>query len=192
VMDAYERAIMEDADRYEAITDAKRSNPERADVAERKTGNKPANATAAPGDGRAGPEGGRQEGRPDQGARGTDGAQSPGARRGNRSSPAQVAADPRWRQLADATPDYNEPETLAESEAAARLPEPASVEPTKSLTALEKAAADAEEVWRKLEPTLTEKERALVHDVMNQLKLDAETRAKIITDGAACLVGAVG
>jgi hypothetical protein len=28
--------------------------------------------------------------------------------------------------------------------------------------------------------------------VMNQLKLDAETRSKIISDGAACLVGAVG
>ena len=72
------------------------------------------------------------------------------------------------------------------------MPEPDSLVPERSLTALETAAADAEEVWRKLEPTLTEKERALVHDVMNQLKLDAETRAKIITDGAACLVGAVG
>ena len=44
-----------------------------------------------------------------------------------RSSPAVVAADPRWRQLADAKPDYNEPGLLAESEEAARVPEPASV-----------------------------------------------------------------
>ena len=72
------------------------------------------------------------------------------------------------------------------------MPEPGSVNPQKSLSALEKAAADAEEVWRKLEPTLTEKERALVHDVMDQLKLDTETRSKIITDGAACLAGAIG
>jgi hypothetical protein len=109
-----------------------------------------------------------------------------------RSSPAVVAADPRWRQFTDASPDYNEPEVLAESEQAARVPEPASVNPQKSLSALEKAAADAEEVWRKLEPTLTEKERALVRDVMDQLNLDAEARSKIITDGAACLAGAIG
>jgi hypothetical protein len=64
--------------------------------------------------------------------------------------------------------------------------------PERSLTALEKAAADAEEVWRKLEPTLTEKERALVHDVMGQLKLDAEARSRIITDGVTCLAGAIG
>jgi hypothetical protein len=57
---------------------------------------------------------------------------------------------------------------------------------------LEKAAADAEEVWRQLEPTLTAQERALVNDVMDQLKLDAEARSRIITDGVACLAGAIG
>jgi hypothetical protein len=72
------------------------------------------------------------------------------------------------------------------------LLEPASVEPAKSLTALEKAAADAEEVWRQLEPTLTEHERALVNEVMDQLKLDAEARSRIITDGVTCLAGAIG
>jgi hypothetical protein len=193
VMDAYERAIMEDADRYEAITDAERSHPERADVpGHDKATNKPANAAAASGDGRAGAEGSRPEGRSDQGARRTDGQEPSSAGSRDRSSPAIVAADPRWRQLADVKPDYNEPGVLAESEEAARVPEPGSVNPQKSLSALEKAAADAEEVWRKLEPTLTEKERALVHDVMDQLKLDTETRSKIITDGAACLAGAIG
>lgn len=94
--------------------------------------------------------------------------------------------------MSEAKADYDDPETLAESEAAAKLPEPASTEdPKKSLTALEKAAADAEEVWRQLEPTLTEAERTLVTDVMDQLKLDAETRNKIISDGAACLAGAI-
>jgi hypothetical protein len=60
------------------------------------------------------------------------------------------------------------------------------------LSALERAAADAEEVWRQLEPTLTEEERALVNNVMDQLKLDAEARSRIITDGVACLAGAIG
>jgi hypothetical protein len=108
-----------------------------------------------------------------------------------RSSPAVVAADPRWRDLAEAKPDFNEPETLAESEAAAKLPEPDSLVPERSLTALEKAAADAEIVWRQIEPTLTESERALVHEVMDQLRVDKETRDRIITDGAACLAGAI-
>lgn len=72
------------------------------------------------------------------------------------------------------------------------MAEPDSVQPVKSLTALEKAAADAEEVWRQLEPTLTEQERALVNNVMDQLRLDAESRSKIITDGVTCLAGAIG
>jgi hypothetical protein len=188
VLAAYEHAIMEDAERYDATAHERQSEAEASHI----PGWDAADAGAAPHDGALGaPERG-QAGRPDQGARGTDGAQSPGAGRGNRSSPAVAAADPRWRELADTTPDYNDPEVLAESEAADHVPEPDSLVPERSLTALETAAADAEEVWRKLEPTLTEQERALVHDVMNQLKLDAETRSQIIADGAACLVGAVG
>jgi hypothetical protein len=109
-----------------------------------------------------------------------------------RSSHAVAAADPRWRELSDRTPDYNEPDVLAESEAASHVPEPDSVQAAKSLTALEKAAADAEEVWRQLEPTLTEQERALVNNALDQLKLDAEARSKIITDGVTCLAGAIG
>ena len=133
-----------------------------------------------------------QTGRSDQGARGADGQEPARAGQAGRSSHAVIAADPRWRALADTTPDYNDPEVLAESEAAARLPEPDSVQPAKSLTALERAAADAEEVWRQLEPTLTEDERALVNNMMDQLKLDTEARSRIITDGVACLAVAIG
>jgi hypothetical protein len=132
-----------------------------------------------------------QAGRPDQGARGTDGAQSSGARRGNRSSPAEVAADPRWRQLAETTPDYNDPEILAESEQAAHTPEPASVDPQKSLSALEKAASDAEEVWRRLEPSLTEDERKAINDAFANQQTDKDTKARMIVDGVACLMGAI-
>jgi hypothetical protein len=188
VLAAYERAIMEDAERYDATAHERQSEA----VTQHIPGWDPADAGAAPHDGATGTAERGQAGRPDQGARGTDGAQSSRPGRGNRSSPGEVAADPRWRALADTTPDYNEPEVLAESEAAARLPEPDSVQPAKSLSALERAAADAEEVWRQLEPTLTEGERALVGNVMDQLKLDAEARSRIITDGVACLAGAIG
>ncbi len=188
VLAAYERAIMGDAERYDATAHERKSEA----VTEHIPGWDAADTRTTSGDGAGGAAERGQAGRSDQGARGTDGPQPSRPGLGNRSSPAEVAADPRWRQLADATPDYNDPETLAESEAAARLPEPASVEPAKSLTALEKAAADAEVVWRQLEPTLTEQERALVNDVMDQLKLDAEARSRIITDGVACLAGAIG
>jgi hypothetical protein len=189
VMEAYERAIIEDEERYNATADALRTDPETRNIP---GWDAASDAGRASGDRGRHSENGWEAGRSDDGARRADGQESARAGQTRRSSPAVAAADPRWRQLADATPDYNDPETLAESEAADRVPEPDSLVPERSLTALETAAADAEEVWRKLEPTLTEQERALVHDVMNQLKLDAETRSKIITDGAACLAGAVG
>lgn len=81
---------------------------------------------------------------------------------------------------------------LEESRAADQAPEPAStLVPEKSLTALETAAADAEATWRRIEPTLTEKERTMVNGVLDQLKLDKDARDKIISDGVACLVGAI-
>jgi hypothetical protein len=186
VMVAYERAIMEDAERYDATAHGRRSSAE----TEHLPGWDAADRGAAPrdGEGSAGERG--QAGRPDQGPSAANGAQSPGTRRGNRSSPAIVAADPRWRQLADATPDYNEPDILAESEQAAHTPEPASVNTQKSLSAIEKAAKDAEEVWRQLEPTLTEGERRAVNDIFASQQVDKATRDQIIVDGAACLTGA--
>lgn len=181
VMDAYERAIMEDAERYNAIADAARSDPRLADLPGFDDGR------AAPGDGGGNPGLDRQAGGPDQGARPTDDSQpsSHGARA------AAAANDPRWRELADVRPAEEDPEVLAQSREADHLAEPDSLKPESSLTALEKQAADAEAIWRKMEPTLTEKERALVNDVLDQLKLDKEARDKIITDGAACLAAAV-
>jgi hypothetical protein len=187
VMDAYFRAIMEDEERYNAIADARRSDPELANVP---GWDDVHDAGTEPGNGSADPLDDRQAGRPGQEAGRADGAQ-PGGPRG--SSLAAAASDPRWRALADTTSDYDEPEVLEESRAADHEPEPASTEvPEKSLTALEKAAADAEAIWRRIEPTLTEKERALVNNVLDQLKLDKDTRDKIINDTVACLVGAVG
>ena len=188
VLAAYERAIMEDAEHYDATANERQSALETAHI----PGWDAADRGAAPGNGQIGFGERGQAGRPDQGARGTDGAQSSGTRGGNRASHAVVAADPRWRELADATPDYNDPEVLAESEEAARTPEPASVDPARSLSALEKAAADAEEVWRQLEPTLTEDERKAVNDAFANMQVDKDTKDRMIADGVACLMGAIG
>lgn len=188
VLAAYERTIMEDAERYDATAHERQSTLETAHI----PGWDAADRAAAHGDGRTGPEGGGQEGRPEQGARGDNGAQPSRPGRGNRSSHAVVAADPRWRELANSSPDYDDPEVLAESEEAARTPEPASVDPAKSLSALEKAAADAEEVWRQLEPTLTEDERKAVNDAFANMQVDKATRDRMIADGVSCLMGAIG
>jgi hypothetical protein len=189
VMEAYERAIMEDEERYNATAEALRTDPDTRDIP---GWNAAPDAGAASGDRGRNLEDSGQAGRSDGGAREADGQEPARAGQAGRSSPAEVAADPRWRALADTTPDYNDPEVLAESEAAARLPEPDSVQPAKSLSALERAAADAEEVWRQLEPMLTEQERAQVTNAMDQIKLDAEARSRIITDGVTCLAGAIG
>lgn len=104
---------------------------------------------------------------------------------------AAAASDPAWHQLADAPPEYATPEAIEESRAADRVEEPASIEPEKAVTAAEKAAADAEEVLRKIEPSLTEDERRQIHEALDRVKQDKEARDRIITDGAACLAGAL-
>jgi hypothetical protein len=197
VMEAYERAIMEDRERYDATAEARRADEKDRSIP---GWDVPHDAGAASPRGQTAEGIGGPAGRAEPGEGASVGQQPRASGAGDRaqtqaklrSSPAVAAADPRWRDLAEAKPDHNEPETLAESEAAAKLPEPDSLVPEKSLTALEKAAADAEIVWRQLEPTLTESERALVHEVMDQLRVDKETRERIITDGAACLAGAIG
>lgn len=180
VLDAYERAIMEDEERYNAIADARRSNPAVADI--------PGfdDAGAAPGDGGRDRGLGGQAGRSDQGGSGPNDSQpsSHGARA------AAAATDPRWRELADVRPSYDDPQAIAESRAADEVPEPGSLVPETALTAAEKAAADAEEIWRQVEPNLTEEERNTVNEALKQLNQDKTARAQIIADGAACLAAA--
>jgi hypothetical protein len=103
---------------------------------------------------------------------------------------AAATADPRWRELADAPAAHDEPDAIAESKAADHVEEPASVVPEKSMTAAEQAAADAEEIWRRVEPSLSEDERRVVSDALDRIKTDKTARDQIINDGAACLMAA--
>jgi hypothetical protein len=196
-MEAYERAIMEDGERYDAAAEARAADEQDHAIP---GWDVPDDARAASARSGAAEALGGQAGSAEPGAGGSSGEQPRATRPGDRapaqaklkSSHAVVAADPRWRELADTTPDYSDPEVLAESEEAARTPEPASVDPKKSLSALEKAAADAEEVWRQLEPTLTEDERKAVNDAFANLQVEKVTRDRMIADGVTCLMGAIG
>jgi hypothetical protein len=197
VLAAHERAIMEDEERYDAAAEARQSDQQDRVIP---GWDVPHDAGTAPARGGATEASGGQAGGAEPGARGDAGEQPRTAGDSDRapsqaklkSSHAVIAADPRWRELADATPDYNDPEILAESQAAERTPEPASVNPEKSLSALEKAAADAEQVWRQLEPTLTEDERKAINDAFANQQIDKDTKARMIADGVACLMGAIG
>lgn len=182
VLDAYERAIMEDAERYDAIAAARQDDPVLRDIPGFDDGR------AAPGDGAGDRAGGGQAGRTDAAGRGADDPQS----RSHGGRAAAAADDPRWRELADTRPAELDPDIVAESRAAEQLAEPDSLVPEKSLTAAEKAAAEAEAIWRDFQKDLTEDERTLVNDRLDALKADKEGRDQVIKDGVACLVGAFG
>jgi hypothetical protein len=179
VLDAYERAIMEDAERYNAVADAAQSDPRLAGLPGLDDGR------AAPGDGGRDRAGGGQAGRADQGRGGPNDpqSQSHGARA------ASAAVDPRWRELADAPPAHSTPEAISESQAADAVAEPASVTP-KALSAVEQAAKEAEEAWRKVEGSYSEAERAMVNDALAKLDADRKAKEELITEGAACLAAA--
>lgn len=102
---------------------------------------------------------------------------------------AAAAADPRWRQLADAPPAHSTPEAMSESQAGDAVAEPASVTP-KAVSAIEQAATEAEEAWRKVEGSYTEQERAMVNDALAKLDTDRKAKEDLITEGAACLAAA--
>ncbi len=120
---------------------------------------------------------------------GNIGPESPARNPGHGEASAAAARDPRWNELSGAAED---PRDVAESRTAAELPEPSSLVPEKSMSALETAAADAEEVWRQIAPNLSEEERAVVTDALKAIDQDRDARAQIIKDGAACLLAAIG
>lgn len=179
VLDAYERAIMEDEERYNAIADARRSDPAVADL--------PGfdDRGAAPGNGGRDQGGDRQAGRPEQGRGRADDSQP--SSHGARS--AAAAADPRWRELGDVKPAYDDPQAVAESQAADAVTEPASVTP-KAITAIERAATEAEEAWRQVEDSYTDKEKALVNDALATIDAERKETDDLIKEGAACLAAA--
>jgi len=98
-------------------------------------------------------------------------------------------AEPDWKGLAAAArpPDQDIAEA---SKIAEKAPEVPSTDPAKSLSALEKAAAEAEQLWREIEPLLPPEQRGKFNELLGNIDLDAAEREQIIRDGAACLMAA--
>jgi hypothetical protein len=189
VLAAFERAIMEDAERYDGLADAREKT---ASVAQIPGWDADERATA-PGHGAAdfGQRG--PAGLPGAGPGATDGGQPRNAGGGDRASgPAALRRDQAFARLGDRPPAYNAPEEIENSRWADNLPEPASLDPAKSAQALQQAVDEAEQIWRDLEPYLSEEERRVFNDALEAVDRDAAANAQVLKDGAACLAAAVG
>lgn len=114
------------------------------------------------------------------------------ASQGGPADPA--AADADWHALANRPRDFDEPDALAASQAAEKLPEPASMapEPNKRIQAAEAAAAAAEAEYKAHEPYLPEDLRARVEADLAKIDIEAADRAHVLEKGAACLTAARG
>lgn len=188
VLAAHERAIMEDEERYNA------------EAAERDGGQDVLTEGNVSDDRRSASAGGgaiAATGSPDRnaGLRSSGNAcAEPRASRGGHGAPGQaaLARDQAFARLGDRLPAYDAPEEVENSRWADSLPEPASVDPKKSAAALRQATAEAEQIWRDLQPYLSEEERRIFADRLEAVDRDALANAQMLKDGAACLAAAVG
>lgn len=97
--------------------------------------------------------------------------------------------DASWRALSHATPEFDDPNVVAASNAAAEVKRP----PTKldeRLTAAEKADVDAKQMYDMFAEQLPEGERLRLDDLIKTIDSDHEARSIAIERGAACLFGA--
>jgi hypothetical protein len=113
------------------------------------------------------------------------GAQAPRAPGEPAAGPGE--GDAAWRQLAEPRRDPDADAVAAASRAAAE-PDPASVEPGKSVSAAEQEAAKAEKLLDGM--ALTPAERTHIDDALRALAAERDVREQILRDGAACLMAA--
>jgi len=176
VLVAYERAIMEDSERYESIAnarDAADQHPAR-DV--------PFDGRTAPGRGGDDFVDGGAAGRAGPGGSDADGAQSP------RDGAADIGAIERsWRDLSTRTDDVS---LLEASRAADQLPDPVPSRLDERVTAAEKADAFAKQMYDMFADRLPEAERQRLDDLIKSLDEDMAVRKDAIERSGACLFGA--
>lgn len=183
VLGAYERAIMEDAERYEGLSSERRQQPETAHIPGWDA-DEPAGASA---DGRAAASERGQAGLPGEGQGRADGGQPRRVGAGDRGAvPAQLDQAAAWRGIAHVTPDFDTPEAIAASKAAAEV-QPPKTKLDERVTAAEKADAFAKQMYDMFAHRLPEDERLRLEERIAELE-----RAKADTDtvsqrGAACL-----
>lgn len=189
VLAAFERAIMEDAERYEGLANARRENPATADI----PGWDDHVGPAASRDGAVDPGQRGAGGLPAGGAGAGDGGQPRDAGLSDRAPPQaqldqRVSQDDAWRQLATRQPDYDDPDVVAASKAAEAVQPP----PTKldeRVAASEKAEAFAKQMYDMFAHRLPEEDRTRLDDLIKKIEDDNEARETAIVRGGSCLFG---
>jgi hypothetical protein len=183
VLAAYERAIMEDAERYEAISRERQQHPETAHIA----GWDPDEPAGASTDGGAAAGQRGQSGLPDQGSGRADGGQPRAAGAGDRGTlPTELTKAADWRGVAVQRPDFNDPDVIAASNAAAKV-EPPPAELDGRVTAATKAEAFSQRMYDMFAHRLPPEERARLDEALATLEREKADFDVVAQRGAACL-----
>lgn len=103
----------------------------------------------------------------------------------------QQSPEKNWRDLSATRAPHDEPEALAASTAAEKLPEPPSLDPKSSRAAAEKAAQEAEEEYKAAAQYLTDEEREKFDAPLRELDEAHAAWQSVLKQGAACLAAAV-
>jgi len=184
---AYERAVMEETFNEQATHGADRIADfiPGWDVADERQ--------AAPQAGGIAPGGGNRA-RAGLGDAARQPRQDTGAPRGGVSGEPGASPTDAWNRLANVTRDFDEPDVLARSEAAEKVPDPSVIEadPKKALSAAQAAEMEAAAMFDNAAPYLPPD---LVERVQRQLaEVDAAVADTdfVLKRGAACLASAVG
>ncbi len=161
-----------------------------ADLAQLGRGEQP-DAGPAPRDGGADPRAGGAPGLPDDGT----GRGAGTAARDDGGDPGPAGAgrldrDAAWRDLAQARPEFDDPDVLQASRTAAAVPTP----PTRldeRVAAAEKAQAFAKQMYDMFAERLPDQDRQRLDDVIKAIDDDHEARETAIVRGGGCLFGVV-
>lgn len=205
VLAAYERAIMEDAERYEGLAESRRQT----EATRHLPGWDVAEPAAAPRAGAADIGGGGQARLSAAGAGAADGGEPRAAGAGDRAPGAPQLGSPRlapglrpqappspeaWHALARAVPEYDAPDAVHASQAAAAAPEPLPVNATASERTKAALAADqtSAELYEAKAAFLAPEERLRIDDALRQINLEEADRREIFARGAVCLAEAAG
>jgi hypothetical protein len=173
-IEAYERAVMEeDTGGVEAgqIEPAAEKIPGWDDVAEPTSGEGRAVAQEPVGEGEGGGLGPRTRSEDARAAR-----------------QARGVAD--FRKFATDGRAVEEPDLAAESKIAEKTLEPPSVDVDKAVSAAQAAAGEADKLLADILPRMTDDERKIFEDALNQLDQDNDARKQMCIDGAECLAQA--
>lgn len=186
VLAAYERAIMEDRDRYEGLAHERQQHADTAQI----PGWDHPDAGAASRAGEAGPGERGQTGLPVEGTRAADGGQPRAPGFGDRA-PAEAVSHDDWQSLLRHADEVDHPDVLEASRAADEAPE-VKTRLDDRLAAAEKADADSADLYKMVSESLPEAERQRLDDALKAIEEDHQLQSEIIERSGACLFGARG